>query len=183
MESKLSSMPPMRLNRSRSSTCTPDAGESGQAMVEWLGVLVVVAVLIAGAVELGVGSAVAHGVSREVCTIFSSQHCATSTAPQRPPPQRPPPAPARIRPRGRRSGPVSASRSCRSTGRRFRTASSRRLTARAAILPKAATTRVMAVNRETARTRVAMKRAERGSAGVSQCRPVTRSAPHAATRR
>jgi hypothetical protein len=81
MESKLSSMPPMRLNRSRSSTCTPDAGESGQALVEWLGVLVVVAVLIAGAVELGVGSAVAHGVSREVCTIFSSQHCATSTAP------------------------------------------------------------------------------------------------------
>jgi hypothetical protein len=57
-------MPQMRSNRSRSWTYTPGARESGQAMVEWLGVLVVVAVLIAGAVEIGVGSAVAHGVSR-----------------------------------------------------------------------------------------------------------------------
>jgi hypothetical protein len=56
------------------------ASQSGQATVEWIGVLVVVAVMVALGVKLGLGSAVAHGINRGVCTVLNEQHCGTGTS-------------------------------------------------------------------------------------------------------
>jgi hypothetical protein len=53
--------------------------EDGQAMIEWIGVLVLVAVIVAGVVSLGVGSKLASGLKHGVACVLQS--CPASGSP------------------------------------------------------------------------------------------------------
>jgi hypothetical protein len=53
--------------------CLRTPRNSGQALIEWLGVLVIVAVMIAGGIKLGLGATVGHHVRQAVCAVLQTR--------------------------------------------------------------------------------------------------------------